>query len=255
MLVHEGAGLVNSLINKLPVELHIPGYNYCGPGTKLRERLRRGDPGINPLDEACKSHDIAYSQNRDLESRHRADAILAERAWERVKSKDARFGEKAAAWAVTNIMKVKRKTGMGSRVDRKVPLNKILYAAREAVKRAKPTTLKTASEIAMGAARVALRKAGGRKNIRALPRVIPISGGFLPFLPALFAGLSAVGALAGGASTVAKAVNAAKGAREKLEEMKRHNQKMEAIAVGRGLYVGKRKCGYGLYLGKKPKNL
>lgn len=27
-----GLGLVNKLIDKLPVELHLPGYNYCGPG-------------------------------------------------------------------------------------------------------------------------------------------------------------------------------------------------------------------------------
>jgi hypothetical protein len=35
-----GGGFVNSLINKLPFELHIPGYNFCGPGTKLEERLK-----------------------------------------------------------------------------------------------------------------------------------------------------------------------------------------------------------------------
>lgn len=28
-----GKGLVNRLINKLPFELHIPGCQYCGPGT------------------------------------------------------------------------------------------------------------------------------------------------------------------------------------------------------------------------------
>lgn len=32
-----GKGLVNQLINKLPVELHIPGYSFCGPGTKLKK--------------------------------------------------------------------------------------------------------------------------------------------------------------------------------------------------------------------------
>lgn len=31
----KGKGLVNSIINKLPFELHLPGYQYCGPGTKL----------------------------------------------------------------------------------------------------------------------------------------------------------------------------------------------------------------------------
>jgi len=47
-------------------EAHIPGYNFCGPGTKLQKRLERGDQEINPLDEACKVYDIAYSQNKAL---------------------------------------------------------------------------------------------------------------------------------------------------------------------------------------------
>ncbi|KAJ8964117.1 hypothetical protein NQ314_005113 [Rhamnusium bicolor] len=51
----KGRGLLNTLINKLPVELHIPGYRFCGPGTKLQKRLDRGDQGNNLLDEACKS--------------------------------------------------------------------------------------------------------------------------------------------------------------------------------------------------------
>ncbi|KAK9700975.1 Phospholipase A2-like domain [Popillia japonica] len=109
----QGGGLLNSLINNLPVELHLPGYPYCGPGTKLQKHLARGDPGINLLDAACKEHDIAYSQNKDLSSRHRADLILENKAWSRVKSKDACVGEKAAAWSVTNAMKIKRKLGMG----------------------------------------------------------------------------------------------------------------------------------------------
>lgn len=35
----KGSGLLNTLINKLPVELHIPTYNFCGPGTSLNKRL------------------------------------------------------------------------------------------------------------------------------------------------------------------------------------------------------------------------
>lgn len=112
MIVH-GDGLINKVINNLPVELHIPGYNYCGPGTKLRKRIARGDKGINSLDEACKDHDIAYSQSNNLIERHKADQILQEKAWQRVKSKDAPFGEKVSAWTVTNLMKAKRKFGMG----------------------------------------------------------------------------------------------------------------------------------------------
>lgn len=41
-------------------EYHIPGYKFCGPGTKVFTRLKRGDKGINKLDEACKCHDVEY---------------------------------------------------------------------------------------------------------------------------------------------------------------------------------------------------
>ncbi|WP_221935836.1 hypothetical protein, partial [Klebsiella pneumoniae] len=58
--------VVNTAIDALPLELHLPGgYQYCGPGTKLKHRLARGDTGINKLDEACKEHDIAYSKYSD----------------------------------------------------------------------------------------------------------------------------------------------------------------------------------------------
>lgn len=28
----KGKGIVNSVINKLPIELHLPNYRFCGPG-------------------------------------------------------------------------------------------------------------------------------------------------------------------------------------------------------------------------------
>lgn len=76
LLVKEGSGLVNSAINNLPFELHVPGYQYLGPGTKLSKRLARGDPGVNKLDQAAKEHDIAYSNSKELSDRHIADKIL-----------------------------------------------------------------------------------------------------------------------------------------------------------------------------------
>lgn len=113
------ADLVNKSIDLIPFELHLPGgYQYCGPGTKLRKRLQRGDPGINQLDQACKKHDIAYSKYSDSAHRTVADKILAERAWERVKSSDAGFGERAAALAVTAAMKGKTVFGGGKRKKR-----------------------------------------------------------------------------------------------------------------------------------------
>ncbi|EFA09107.1 hypothetical protein TcasGA2_TC015482 [Tribolium castaneum] len=205
MLSFKGEGLLNTAINKLPFELHLPGYQYCGPGTKLKKRLERGDPGINKLDSFCKTHDIAYANSNDLKDRHQADRILEDSAWSRVKSKDASFGEKASAWFVTNAMKVKRK------LENKGYDN---------------------IKSALSAARIAVRKSGGRKRIK-IPRIIPIkTGRFLPLLPLIFGGLSALGTMGGGAAAITKTVNDAKAAKQKLDENKRHNKVLEDIAIG-----------------------
>jgi hypothetical protein len=110
-----GSGLLNKAINVLPFEFHIPGYQYCGPGTRLEKRLARGDQGINPLDSACREHDIAYSRSSELVDRHAADRTLAKKARERITARDAKFGERAAATAVWAAMKAKTKLGMGMR--------------------------------------------------------------------------------------------------------------------------------------------
>ena len=54
-----GAVDIQNLINQkgLP-EFHMRAlksktYNFCGPNTKLEERLARGDEGINRLDQVC----------------------------------------------------------------------------------------------------------------------------------------------------------------------------------------------------------
>src|SRR5436190_1042564 len=113
------ASLVNTAIDALPIELHLPGYSYCGPGTKLAKRLARGDLGINKLDKACKEHDIAYSKFSDSEHRSVADKVLAAKAWERVKSTDASVGERAAALSVAAAMKAKTAIGGGRRRRRR----------------------------------------------------------------------------------------------------------------------------------------
>lgn len=46
--------------------LYVPGKgmeraNYMGPGTKIFERLRRGDKGKTPIDQISKLHDIDYT--------------------------------------------------------------------------------------------------------------------------------------------------------------------------------------------------
>lgn len=255
MNTSSGRGVLNSAINKLPFELHLPGYSYCGPGTRLEERLARGDKPKNKLDSYCKEHDIEYSRNTDLEHRHQADKVLENKAWERVKAKDSGFGEKSAAWLVTTAMKAKRKLGMGC--GRLKPFKSYVVSnVRKQVKhRGKGT--RDFIESALRVARKTVKKAGGRKKIK-IPRVIrvPKIGGIIPLIP-LFAGLSALGALSGGAAGIAKAVNDARSAKDKLAESKRHNKTMEAIALGKkgsGLYLAKHKTGYGLFLKKMSKN-
>lgn len=68
-----------------------------------------GQKGVNKLDEACRQHDLVYTDSEDLRLRMEADEKLEMQAWERVKAKDSRYKEKIAAWMVMNVMKVKRK--------------------------------------------------------------------------------------------------------------------------------------------------
>ena len=44
-----------------------------GPGTHLKKRLKRGDPGINRLDKIAKQHDIDYSHAKNLQDKWKAD--------------------------------------------------------------------------------------------------------------------------------------------------------------------------------------
>lgn len=108
-----GSGIFNDILNKLPFELHVPGYNFLGPGTKLDKRLARGDKPVNKLDEAALQHDLFYKNHKETKERHIADKVLENKAWERVLADDANIGEKVAAWATTNAMKVKQHLGLG----------------------------------------------------------------------------------------------------------------------------------------------
>ncbi|KAL4088846.1 hypothetical protein QTP88_023930 [Uroleucon formosanum] len=195
---NKGSGLINTLINKLPIELHVPGYQYCGPGTNLKKRLARGDKGINPLDSACRDHDIAYEQSNSIADRNKADYILEQRAWDRFKSKDSSLKEKAVAWGVTTAMKAKRKIGGGC------GFKAVLKATKKVLK--KNVGEKNLMKLTKKCVAVA-RKTFKTKKTK-VPRTItiPKKGGVLPLIP-IFAGLSALGALTGGVANVVKVAN------------------------------------------------
>ena len=75
--VVSGCGLTNKLINKLPFEMHLPGHNFTGSGTKLDKRLnpdltpKSWSKPINRVDEAAYSHDLCYGKHKDTKSRNK----------------------------------------------------------------------------------------------------------------------------------------------------------------------------------------
>lgn len=97
---------IDRFLEMLP-EIHILGYNYCGPNTKLEKRLASNVPGINELDCACKEHDIAYSESIDHKSRCKADKILVLRAIRRIFAKNSRFGERIVALIISGLISIK----------------------------------------------------------------------------------------------------------------------------------------------------
>ncbi|KAL4090617.1 hypothetical protein QTP88_025416 [Uroleucon formosanum] len=206
---NSGTGLLNTVINSLPIELHLPGYQYCGPGTNLKKRLALGQSGINGLDSACREHDIAYDKSNSLSERSVADSILEERAWSRVGARDADYKEKAAAWLVTTGMKAKRKIGAGC------GFSNIVGVCKKALKNSLKSCPGTSnmSSLIKSTVRVARKHvkstAGGRskKNKNKLPRIIkvPQTGGSLSLIPIL-AGLSALGTLAGGVANIVRTI-------------------------------------------------
>ena len=71
-----GGSFLNTLVNKLPFEMHLPGHNFTGPGTKLYKRLNLdGTPKewskpINRDDNAAYHHDLFYSKHDDTKTRN-----------------------------------------------------------------------------------------------------------------------------------------------------------------------------------------
>lgn len=265
-----GLGFFDRIIDKIPVELHLPSYQYCGPGTKLEERLARGDKGVNKLDAACREHDIAYATHKDSSERYIADKKLGAEALKRAFSTDANFGERAASLLVSGMMKAKTglsKIGMGISNCRKKPKKAknpkkpktasktITFASlttdtKKNMMKSNPTTVDSAIKAAI---RSANKKTQG-KRVK-IPRILKIpkySGGILPILPIL-AGLSAVGAIAGSTAGVVKTAKDIRIAQKQLEENIRHNKAME-LKVGKGLYLRPHAGGNGLYLQPTPKN-
>lgn len=201
---------------------------------------------MNTLDEVCRTHDIAYDKNNSLADRHRADAVLEDQAWEVFKSKNSGIGEKAAAWAVTTAMKVKRKIGGGTtaivsdnhRGECSCGFKAGVRAAKALLKKKRRRRKGSMTDgeynlikLAKNCVAVA-KKTVGKNKKSATPRIIriPKKGGLLPLIP-IFAGLSALGALTGGVANIIKTA----------KEMS--DSKNTPVHLGKGLYLAPHKGG------------
>ena len=97
---------VDSILEILP-EIHIIGYNFCGINTNLEKRLALNQQGVNELDCACRTHDISYSESKNLEWRLIADKKLVLSAVKRIYAKNAKIGERIAALIVSSLIGIK----------------------------------------------------------------------------------------------------------------------------------------------------
>ena len=72
----KGGSLLNKAINNLPFEMHLPGHNFTGPGTKLNKRLnpdltpKQWSKPVNRVDKAAYHHDVCYFKNDDTATRN-----------------------------------------------------------------------------------------------------------------------------------------------------------------------------------------
>lgn len=182
----------------------------------------------------------------------------------RVFAKGASIGERATALAVTAAMKAKRGlTKLGKGMKKKVSgekntkatvaLHTLIKQSKAAIKKSKPENIRSAVTVAIKS----IKKSKKGKRVKQ-PRIIKlpettVSGGVLPLVP-IFAGLSALGSIVGSTTSVLKAMADYKEAEKQMEENKRHNRTMEAIAIGKGYYLKPFKTGKGYYLKPYPKN-
>jgi len=130
-LTAKGKGILDSIINNLPVELHlldfgtdgVRRYSYCGPGTKLNQRTTGpphyrplpGNEPINGLDAACYKHDIAYDMYKDVPTRNKSDLKLVREAqeWEQKMQGKLKLADRINLGIVKKVIGDKAKAGAG----------------------------------------------------------------------------------------------------------------------------------------------
>ena len=71
-----GRSFLNTLVNKRPFKMHLPGHNFIGQETKVYERLnpdgrlKELSIPIYRVDKAAYHHDLRYSKHDDTKTRN-----------------------------------------------------------------------------------------------------------------------------------------------------------------------------------------
>ena len=113
----KGGSILNRMINTLPVEMHLPGHNFTGPGTKLQKRLnpdltpKEWSKPINRIDNAAYHHDICYLKNTDTKTRN--DVCDTNMLNEMKEIKNPSFRERTERALVSSLIGTKKYFGMG----------------------------------------------------------------------------------------------------------------------------------------------
>ena len=115
--VKSRSSLFNTAVNKLPFELHLPGHNFTGPGTRLNKRLNpdltpeEWSKPINKVDTAAYHHDLCYAKYQDRKDRNKiCDNEMLQELDEIDKPT---LSERLDKSLVKNIINAKVKLGLG----------------------------------------------------------------------------------------------------------------------------------------------
>ena len=113
----EGKGLINNFINDLPFEMHYPGHNFLGPGTKLNKRLNEDQTPeswsvpVDSDDAVAYRHDLCYLKNKDRKTRN---AVCDKNMLDELASlTDQTPAEKKHAKIASAIIGTKKRLGLG----------------------------------------------------------------------------------------------------------------------------------------------
>ena len=133
---------MNNTINKFLLvgdkfmpEIHLKqsGFTYpaCGPFTKHKERIKKFKETVdtryiyrNELDKACFQYDAAYTDNKDLLNRTRADKMLGDKAYAIASNPQYDGYQRGLASMVYNFFDKKT---MGSGIDENIKLANELH--------------------------------------------------------------------------------------------------------------------------------